>query len=242
MNAQTNGGKKEGRFLYRDGAVRDVESVSVSGGKTTIGDTGTVATVGSIFRPEIGAYQYQEFVVVEVSTNSFVVAAELTGLIVTDTFYILKWTTQRVSSDGSQVVIASAGPVEFVLNGASTQVEEDTAVAANSIPLPTKTLSDYISSVRLDYSFTAVTDSAWVELVASTGGTPINAITLFDGGGFAMELGIGAALSEARKLLIPPGGFNGVIPIHIPANSRISIRAVGAATVDAGEIDINFMR
>ena len=98
--------------------------------------------------------------------------------------------------------------------------------------------SDYSDSIRLDYSVTNVTNAAWEELIADSG-PEVFEITLFDGGGFAMELGFGAASSEVRKLLIPPGGFNGKFTFHIPANTRLSIRAVGAATVSAGEIDIN---
>lgn len=75
----------------------------------------------------------------------------------------------------------------------------------------------------------------------SVGAAAVFGITLFDGGGYAMELGIGAAAAETRALLIPPGGFNGVIPLRIAAGTRLSIRAVGTATVSAGEIDINLM-
>lgn len=164
-------------------------------------------------------------------------------------------------------ITASSGPIQFELDGNPTTVSEDTGTPANSNPLPVKVVnslgnnyaegpgvatadtlrvvkssSQYVDSIRLDYSSTNVTNSAWVELVASVGADDIQGITLFDGGGFAMELGIGAAASEVRTLLIPPGGFNGVIPLYIPAGSRLSIQAVGAATVDAGEIDINLLR
>jgi len=136
----------------------------------------------------------------------------------------------------------SAGPLEYLKNGVTTTVSIDTTTPSNSTPLPVANAGfSYLGSARLDYSSTSVTSGAWVELTASVGASAVFGITLFDGGGYAMELGIGAAASEARVLLIPPGGFNGVIPLQIAAGSRLSIKAVGAATVSAGEIDINLM-
>lgn len=70
-----------------------------------------------------------------------------------------------------------------------------------------------------------VTSGAWVQLIASTAAIA-NAITLFDSSGFSWELGFGAAASEARKLIVPPGGFNGAIPLLIPAGTRLSARAI----------------
>lgn len=136
----------------------------------------------------------------------------------------------------------SAGPLEYIKNGATTNVSIDTTTPSNSNPLPTSDAGlAYLGSARLDYSLTNVTTGAWVQLTASVGAAAVFGITLFDGGGYAMELGIGGSGSEARALLIPPGGFNGVIPLRIAAGTRLSIRAVGTATVSAGEIDINLM-
>jgi hypothetical protein len=98
----------------------------------------------------------------------------------------------------------------------------------------------YSDSVRLSYAGTSVTTGAWVQLIASTAAV-INAITLFDSCGQTLELGTGAAASETRKLIIPPGGIGGVIPLAIPASTRVSIRAV-SATCSSGEIDITGMQ
>ncbi|MHA2064101.1 MAG: hypothetical protein ACXABY_06945 [Candidatus Thorarchaeota archaeon] len=99
-------------------------------------------------------------------------------------------------------------------------------------------------SIRNDYTGVNVTTGAWVELDASmmtgikkTRGDHIGLVQIFDSSGQTMELGIGAAGSEARILLIEPGG-NGKVPIFIPTGARLAIRAVSAdATV--GEIIIN---
>ena len=65
-------------------------------------------------------------------------------------------------------------------------------------------------------------------------------VNAYDSGGYTMELGLGAATSEIRKLLVSPG-WNSSLKVVIPPNSRISIRAIGSALVSAGEISINFV-
>ena len=164
-------------------------------------------------------------------------------------------------------VTATSGPIQFLLDGVSTTVSEDTGTPASSNPLPVKVVDgsglvpdfatettllavlaqvsagkEWVTSARLDYSVVNVDDTSWTQLIADTGADQIDAITLFDAGGFAMELGIGASTLEARALLIPPGGFNGQFKFIIPPNSRLSIRAVGAALVNAGEINLNLFK
>lgn len=96
----------------------------------------------------------------------------------------------------------------------------------------------YVTSVRNPYNGVPVTTGAWVQLIASTGST-INTFTLFDSSGQTLELGTGAAMSESRKLIIPPGGLDGTVPLAIPSGTRVSVRAISAdATV--GELDITF--
>lgn len=98
---------------------------------------------------------------------------------------------------------------------------------------------NYADSIRKDYSAGSVTTGAWVQLIASTAAT-INSIVLFDSSGQTLELGTGAAASETRKLIIPPGGFAGTIPLAIPAGTRVSVRAI-SATASTGEINITGM-
>lgn len=86
-----------------------------------------------------------------------------------------------------------------------------------------------------------VTSGAWVQLIASTAAAA-QGLMLFDSNGNAWELGIGAALSEVRKLIVPPGGFNGFIPLAIPAGSRVSARAL-STTCDytSSELDLTLI-
>jgi hypothetical protein len=98
--------------------------------------------------------------------------------------------------------------------------------------------------IRNDYTVTPVTTAAWVELDASmmtgikkTRGDHIGFVRIFDSSGQTLELGIGAAGSEARILLIEPGG-NDNVPIFIPTGARLAIKAISADAV-VGEIIIN---
>lgn len=83
----------------------------------------------------------------------------------------------------------------------------------------------YSFSVRNAYASTNVTTAAWVEIVASTSES-VEGLTLFDSCGQTLELGVGAAGSEARKMLIPPGGIDGYMPLYINKGSRIALKAV----------------
>lgn len=71
----------------------------------------------------------------------------------------------------------------------------------------------------------SVTSAAWTQLIASTA-AECQGITVFDSSGVSVEIGVGAAASEARVLVVPPGGLNGFIPLRIPAGSRVSIKAI----------------
>lgn len=94
----------------------------------------------------------------------------------------------------------------------------------------------YADSVRNVYSSTNVTTGTWVQLIASTAAV-INCLTVFDSSGQTLELGIGAAMSESRVLIIPPGGLSGCIRLRIAAATRLSIRAI-SATAALGELDV----
>ena len=220
------------------------------------------ARVGDFVRFESGTLQFWEVAIVKVDTNNIWLGTKLPSVPGTgDDFYIMRYTTPRVDTSGS--IVASSGPVQFVKDAVDTQVSEDTVTPANSESLPVGLFATTgeriltpikpaglalgvdslgkspIESARLDYAVTNVDNAAWTEVIASVG--ECSGFTLFDSGGYTMEIGIGAAAAETRYFLVPPGGFNGVIPMYIANNTRISVRAVGAALVNLGELIINFM-
>lgn len=50
----------------------------------------------------------------------------------------MRYATQLVDENGSQLVVSTPGPTQFVLDGLDVEVEEDTTTPANNKPLPTK--------------------------------------------------------------------------------------------------------
>jgi len=223
-------------------------NTSVSTG-TIIADIATPAMPGDYVRFETGLATGLEFAIAEVSTNSFILATRIPAANLPapgDTFYIMRYATTRVDATGANIASPIPAPIRFNLDTILTDVSEDTANETLSIPLPVKIIRDltnektYVDSSRLDYSITNVNSAAWTTLNPGTAADSTK-ITVFDSGGYAMELGIGPAASEARILLIPPGGLNGMIDLIIPAGSRLSVRAIGAALADNGEIDINLL-
>jgi hypothetical protein len=103
---------------------------------------------------------------------------------------------------------------------------------------PNASLSAVGTPVRLDYSGTNVTSSAYVTLQADTGSTAIRQVNIFDSSGYTIYLAFGAAASEVNKIMICPGG-PGQIPLSIPANTRLSLKAVSTSAT-AGEIVVSF--
>ena len=76
---------------------------------------------------------------IDAGGNGFFLAARLTTPPVPgNTFYIMRYATQRVDDTGSQIVIAQPGPTQYVLDGNDVEVTEDTFDASNNKPLPTK--------------------------------------------------------------------------------------------------------
>ena len=113
-------------------------------------------------------------------------------------------------------------------------------ISISSGGLPTAAGYEYVTSVRNDYTSVNVTTGAWVQLVASLPDV-VNAITLFDSCGQTLELGVGAAASETRTLIIPPGGIESQTLIRLVSGSRISVRAI-SGNCSVGELDITFLK
>ncbi len=86
-----------------------------------------------------------------------------------------------------------------------------------------------------------IATTGYSELIANTGGVEIKQMKIFMSAGTPLLLAIGAASSEVDKAIIPPGGFaDGRLDITIPANSRLSVKAIGT-TSTAGNIIANLL-
>ena len=139
--------------------------------------------------------------------------------------------------DGLEGAFATLNAKDFATQTTLAAVLADTtAILADTAEISANTGSkSYVGSARHDYSGGNVTTGAWTQLIASLA-SAVNGIMLFDSSGQTLELGVGAPASEARVLLIPPGGLNGFIPLRIASGARVSVRAVSA---DATEGELN---
>jgi hypothetical protein len=93
----------------------------------------------------------------------------------------------------------------------------------------------------LDFAITNVDDTAYIQILASIGAVKVRKIQIFMSSGEPLYLAFGAAASEVDKIYIIPGG-NGLIDIEIPIATRLSVKAVNAATtVNSGILMINYL-
>ena len=119
-------------------------------GVTWVYDTATDAKKGDFVRFDSGANEFLEVPIVKVEANRFLLGAKVNNVVPGDTFYIMRYATQLVGDDGSQIVTITPSPIAFVKNGVNTEVEEDTSTPGNSIPLPVKILNG--SGVQPDFA------------------------------------------------------------------------------------------
>ena len=91
--------------------------------------------------------------------------------------------------------------------------------------------------IYFDYVGTPVDSAAYVEIMADSGADVITQINIFDSSGQSLYLAFGAAASEVDQIIICPGG-QGQLPMQIPANTRLSVKAVNT-TASAGILTIS---
>lgn len=93
------------------------------------------------------------------------------------------------------------------------------------------------------FGTTAVTDAAYVQLNADIGAVAGRKFTCFMSSGEPLYLAVGAGGSEANIAIIPPGGLDKFpLEVNIPANARLSLKAVNAATtVNSGVLIYHVM-
>ena len=111
------------------------------GSGTVVFDTATPARVGDFVKFVTGQAVNLELPIVSVSTNSFKLGAKLASTLVPaagDTFFIMRYATQLVDENGQQLVVATPGPSQFVLNSVDTEVQKDTGTPANTRAFPTE--------------------------------------------------------------------------------------------------------
>lgn len=136
---------------------------------------------------------------------------------------------QTISQGGNSAAVTGANALK--VDGSAV-----TQPVSGTITVNAGAGRSYADSARNVYSSTNVTTGAWVQIIASTAAV-INAFTLFDSSGQTLELGTGGVGVETRQLIIPPGGIDGLVPLAIPAATRVSLRAI-SGTASTGEFDL----
>ena len=110
-------------------------------GSTTefINATNHQAKLGDVIRFNSGSLELLETKVVGVELNRIQVA-DLLPIApgVGDQFFVMRPRYPQVDENGNLIVTTTSGPVQFVLDGVDTEVEESTIAPIDSRPLPVK--------------------------------------------------------------------------------------------------------
>ncbi len=133
--------KQHGMSVEAHSWVRVVGTDATESGTTTtiLKATSHAAIVGDVIRFTGGALSGQEVKVLSVATNFITLAETLSVAPGTDAFQILRHKYPIINADGTQQVApVTTGPLQYTKDGVTTLVSEDTAVEANSRPLPVK--------------------------------------------------------------------------------------------------------
>lgn len=111
-----------------------------------------------VIRITSGNFLNSEFDIISIvdSTNFRILpilkASDITGA----NAVIMSWVTNKANSDGSQIVAIAPAPIQFVKDTLPVNVSKDTAVPANSVPLPTENLIAQASLSSIDGKFTTL--------------------------------------------------------------------------------------
>jgi hypothetical protein len=141
----------------------------------------------------------------------------------------------RVPVDGSGVTQPVSAVSLPLPTGAATAANQSTMITTLNL---SKTKGKTIPTTTfVNYGAASVTTGAWTQLVASVSAN-VEEIQIFDSSGQTLEIGIGAAASEARLFLVPPGGTT--VQAKILSGARVSIRAV-SGLANSGNLVINYI-
>jgi hypothetical protein len=147
------------------------------------------------------------------------------------------WLT-TIAQGGNSATVTAGGALTVTSGNLPSTVSTNVGAADSSTLRVTEGSRTYADSFNKDYTGGNVTTGAWVELIASTAAA-INLLCLTDTSGQVMEIGTGAAASEARVFLIAQG-WSGCIPLRIASGARVSVRAV-TATASSGYLTLSGM-
>ncbi len=210
-NPYQHGLELANNFVYRVGSIQTAGAntgYDSASQKNWVVNTATEAKVGDLVRFETGPLAFVEIPIIFVETNRFQIPI-LQSAAAGNTFFVLRRTSPRVDEDGILQTDAGGGGsnvIQFDLDGADTDVSQDTAVPANSNPLPVQYLNP--SGVR-----TALATEATSQSILTAVGTldkykgfslPFNKLTVVtkngDGSPTLIESRLAGVLQESMVL------------------------------------------
>lgn len=217
------------KCLYDLTAQAGIVSVTEikEGGKVTflnIEFTAHGAQVGDVLRMVTGTLIGWEFPIERIidANNIYVLPTSSSLPIAAEDAKIMRWITVRGDSNGSQTVVATPGPSQFVLDGVDTEVEEDTTTPANNKPMPVKDkLVQAFTGVKV--SLAAADNVTPLNIVANTGAKRLRKIQIFMNTDEAMYI----QATGANDIVSLPGG-NGIIDFDCDPNASIDVLLLSA--------------
>lgn len=208
------------------------------GSGTFIDDTSDVARIGDFVRFEDGGAKWLEIPIVEITPGvGFKLGARLNPApAAADTFFILRYLTQRSNSDGTALI--SSGPTTFVKDTVISTVNEDTAIPANNIAFPVKPLSIAVGNIFqvVPTSGSPITTAAYTEVSSGTGFST-SEIEIDNTTGVTLIVAFGSPGGEVDTFFVFAKGLSRQA-ISIPAGTRISLKATGN-NATYGEVNFN---
>jgi len=214
--------------LFRTHAL--VKTAEANTTKRIIKSTSHSALAGDVVRFELSSQNpYFEANIISVpDANTIIIAAELPNTPNTgDEFYILRYATQRVDESGAGIVALSPSPIQFVLDGVNTEVEEDTVTPANSNPLPTKVLNG--SGVEVDFATSAKQDLSNT-LLGEISTNTLALINLVNNGGSLSQQALTGTTASTISVPANAVSCNIQAPSTNTDNVRIAIGATASTT------------
>lgn len=220
--------------LFRLSAGLNVTAASTISPKRAFTCTAHGGSVGDVvrFQPTGTANPGFEATILDVpDANTIVLGAETPNNIPTnDAFYILRHVTPIYGDDGTITVNSTSGPIQFVLDGADTEVEQDTVTPANSIPLPTILLNPNGTEVTPATQATVAAIQTAVEIIDDWDESDRAKVNLIVGQA-GISAGAGNVASNTPRVTL--ASDQAAVPGNIQQLKGVAIDT-GSGTVSAG--------
>lgn len=244
--------------LYRLTGLLTVTAASTVSPKRTFTCTSHGGSVGDVVRFQPGsANPGFESTILEVpNANTIVLAGETPANIATSNeFYILRSVSMRFDDSGSPIIVSSSSPIQYVYDGADTEVELDTGTPGDSRPLPIWNVNSsgaVVNTATLAEQQTQTTALSAIQTAVQimddwdeSDRAKVNPIV----GQAGVQGGSGTVSANTQRVVLAtdvalPAGTNNIGDVDVlsvPANMTVDVNriagtatAVGAGNTDAG--------